>query len=267
MTTNESDSLNPADEAGIETLIRTRFEDTVGSLDLDVGSLVGVGTARGRRLRRRRRLQGVGAAASIAVIAAAGVVGLQSGVFDNSSPEVKQTPVQQLVPSSSRAQAAALIDLLPAGLSPTRWLGSPPSQKTIGSTANGTRWNGSITSISVDAQRYVGQTITVGCKGRSASPPNSETCHIFQLADGGSARLDVNIQDLGGAHPQELLNLLVFRPGVAISLMVEIGDVTASQTTAIAETAVRAAHDPALGLTTYPRFIKAAALVPRWMPG
>ena len=58
--------------------------------------------------RNRRILQGSVAIAGVAVIATVAGIGLRGGLFDNTSPPVKQIQVQQLVPSNPRAFAAAV---------------------------------------------------------------------------------------------------------------------------------------------------------------
>jgi hypothetical protein len=91
----------------IESLVRTRFEAAVGGIELDVPSLVSAGTTSGQRMRRNRRIiLGSLAAAGVAVLATLAGIGLSGGLLDNSSPPVKQSEVQRLVPSNPRAFAA-----------------------------------------------------------------------------------------------------------------------------------------------------------------
>ncbi len=116
MSTHETEATNPMD--GIEALVRTRFESTVGNIELDVPSLVTAGTTSGLRMRRNQRLiRGSVVVASVAVLAAVAGVGLSGGLLSDSAPPAKQVEVQKLVPSNPRAFfGIAVIADLPPGI-------------------------------------------------------------------------------------------------------------------------------------------------------
>lgn len=116
MTTNDFQPEAPTDPT--ESLVRQQFESAVAGLHLDVPSLVRTGTAAGRQLSRRRRLQQAGAGvASVAVLAAAGLLGLHGGLFDsNAGAPADHGTIGESVPSTPRALAAALIADLPSGV-------------------------------------------------------------------------------------------------------------------------------------------------------
>jgi hypothetical protein len=98
-----------------ETLLKERFAQDLATVHPDVSLLVDGGSEAGRRLRRRRRLTtGVGAAVATAVMGAAWYAATGTGLLgDDAAPA--NPSFEQLVESTPRGMAAAVIAHLPDG--------------------------------------------------------------------------------------------------------------------------------------------------------
>jgi hypothetical protein len=148
-----------------ETLVRERFESAVGDVQLDVASLVRAGTSSGERLRRRQHLLvATAAVAGVAVIAAAGLVGIKGGLFDNATPPANQDNSDRLVPSNARAMAAAVIADLPSTVKVLEIQGGP-GQYTVFSADFSTVISGQRVPINVVV--YPRGPLSLGCHGRN----------------------------------------------------------------------------------------------------
>lgn len=246
MSTPESEAVNPMD--AIETLVRTRFEAAVGSLDLDVPSLVSAGTTTGQRMRRNRRIvRGSMAVAGVAVLATLAGLGLSGGLLDHSSPPVKRVEVQKLVPSDPRAFAAAVIADLPPGITVTSvGQNSPFPGTSIRDSLLGT-WSGSnrIVNLSIGSQPLPKRNYPVNCNGR-----DQEACSVVALPGGGRARMEV-FSDSGSVQ----VEVFAIRSDDVMDVSATAATSLPGQARALARSIVKILRDPAVGMSTYPTYL------------
>jgi hypothetical protein len=174
-------------------LVRERFAQAVGTVDLDVLPLVARGAQQGRRMRKQRRLLEMGGgAATVAVAATLGLLagsGVLSGSGASSGP-ADRAPSSPglgdivLVTGNPRALAAAVLAALPEDASADLLQTSRrPARHSFVATFSVSSANGYHGTLSVTAQQPLPANVYDGCP----QPGNLVFCGTIRLADGRHA--------------------------------------------------------------------------------
>ena len=245
-----------------ETLVRKRFEAAVGDVNLDAVSLVGAGIVAGRRMRRTRRIQqGIGAVAGLAVIAAAGLVGLNGGWFDNNSaPPAKPGPITEMVPSNPRAMAAAVIAKFPTGwkIQGVQEIAPPPHEKALSDDFT-VSVSGQLMSVRVTVYKL--QPFKLNCAGRH----DHRTCIMVDLPGGGRLRLETIPASSG--NPFNSVMAFAMRSDVIVSVeMQQMSPGKPGQAAGLTRVTKAITIFPAVGFQTYQHYVDIEGTVPHFKP-
>jgi hypothetical protein len=255
------------DLAGVETMLRDRFDTAVGGLTPDIGRLVADGAAEGRGTVRRRRIVSGLAAAAVAVVAIGGIsLATQTDLFGKGDHATNNGELQQLVPATPRGMTAALLshtDPLELGtrLAVGGTKSTPDHLPEISGQVAYDLGDGKGVEIDVFATQDLSQVDPSSCGGVSAAT-GFAVCRPITLTDADHAwYVEYGSDALGDTKtPTALSAVIAVRSDELVAVLETMNGTTDY---ALGQDALAAiVADPAVGMSTTDAFNTAGNEIP-----